>query len=195
MLFKISIKILRNDIEKVLILLELLKESGIDVKEIRIRARRKDNQIVNLLAESPIFDTKQDLFKILKFSAADVPRNSENHEYLSYIGEIKQDMSWFCKQAGTIQVRKIDGDLNIDCLVEKLNINSKYINKIADFNFGTQRFFESVQKTEIYNISHDDDINEYITSMFEYFKNLKIVELIISGLYSNKEILNILSTN
>ena len=93
MLFKISIKILRNDIEKVLILLELLKEPGIDVKEIRIRARRKDNQIVNLLSESPIFDTKQDLFKILKFSAADVPRNSENHEYLSYIGEIKQDMS------------------------------------------------------------------------------------------------------
>ena len=60
----------------------------------RIKVDRGDNEFINALAQKSMFQTKQDLFKILDYDNLNSPKQPEPHEYLSKVLHLEdQDMS------------------------------------------------------------------------------------------------------
>ena len=51
----------------------------------RIEAEARDNQLIRTLASKPIFQTKQDLFKVLEVNDYGYSKLSEPYEYLSKV--------------------------------------------------------------------------------------------------------------
>ena len=106
--------------------------------------------IISITIYIIIFENKQDLFNRLELCGSKKPENSEQHEYLSKVlNPENYDMSWFVKQAKLLVIDKLEKDMNINCRVEKIKIDSKCIQNIKYFNLGTEKFLNSVHKITI----------------------------------------------
>ena len=103
-------------------------------------------------------------------------------------------MSSYAKHIGFVKIRKLNEDLNIDCIVDKVEIYSECIEKIKHFNLGTDQFFDSVSAIDIkYQYSYDvNDFTKLIDITNRYFKNLKNLSLINVQNLSLGEIASIL---
>ena len=59
-----------------------------------IKVHNSSNTFIDTLAEKPMFETKQDLFKVLESNDESVAEQSEPHEYLSTVKfPYKHDMN------------------------------------------------------------------------------------------------------
>ena len=91
------------------------------------------------------------MFKVLDFCGSDAPEQSNPYEYLRKVRyPEKHDMSWYVKQTECIQISQFYKDINIDCIAEKIIIDSDWIQKITNFNLGTQNFLDSVNTVDIH---------------------------------------------
>ena len=135
-----------------------------------------DDELIKELTQKPMFTNKQDLYRIIYFTEDDVKLQTEPYQYVSLIsGASQHDMSNYWEQAGIIWIDKLDKDLNIDWICEKVNISSEILQNFQIYNVGTQRFLESVQ-TVIFRYESSEslsEINQRIRMIEEYFKNLK----------------------
>ena len=91
-------------------------------------------------------------------------------------------MSTFVKQAGCICINEFDQDMNIDCLTEKIVINSTIIPNLSFYSVGTTNFFESVRTIDIsyQNINKESQVDTHINILRKYFKNMKDINLLYS---------------
>ena len=57
-------------------------------------------------------------------------------------------MSCYVKQTGCIKINKLEYDMNIDCLADKIQIDPDSIQNLNNFNLGSQKFISSVKTVE-----------------------------------------------
>ena len=144
-----------------------------------IKVLNSSNTFITALAEKPMFETKQDLFKILESNDESVAEQPEPHEYLSAVYfPYKHDMSCFVNQAKYIIIYKLEDHMNIECIAEQVNISSRCIQNLNTYRIGTQEFLDSVTGVEIGYYEQEKNVFENINIAYEYFKNLKYVSVV-----------------
>ena len=98
-----------------------------------IHVWESNKEIINTLAQKPVFRTKQNLFKVLDSEFSDLPDQSEPYEYLLKVRYPEShDMSCYVKQTECIEINKLDADMNIDCIADQIKIHPdiKQLNEV-----------------------------------------------------------------
>ena len=96
-LFKLEIGIDAKEQNGIEVLYEMLDEMQ-ELEIYMIHVKHCNNEIVDTLAQKPIFKKKQDLFKVLDLGTSDAPERSEPYEYLqSVYHPEKHKMSCYVK--------------------------------------------------------------------------------------------------
>ena len=91
----------------------------------RIEAFIDNNQLIRTLASKPIFQTKQDLFKVLEVNDYGYSKLSEPYEYLSNVYNPEyHDMSWYARKIKNLRINELETNMNIDCEVDEVEIDS-----------------------------------------------------------------------
>ena len=183
-LFKFILKIDHKYQSECTMIYKMLDEMP-ELEIVKIYVENGVNEIIEALAEKSMFKTKQDLFNILEIQ--NPPRNdlyTEPYEFISEIRDCKlYNMNSYVKQVGCIHIENLDRDLNINCSAKKVFIDPISIQKIDNFELGTEIFFKSVAiitlryKSSISNSSTSIDVENDIDIAKKYFPNSNTINI------------------
>ena len=113
-LFKLDIENYNNDEDRLQVFYKMLDEMP-DLEISMIHVWQSDKELINTLAQKPIFRAKQNLFKVLDSEFSDIPERSEPYEYLLKVRYPQyHDMNCYVKHAGCIEIKKLHIDMNVD---------------------------------------------------------------------------------
>ena len=178
-LFKFEINLCSTKIARLKIFTEMIEEMP-DLEISEITLWESNNEVVNLLAEKTMFETKQDLFNVLRSFSWTVAKQSEPHEYISWVSTPEiESMSQFVKQTKVLDIMELDRDICIDFIADQVKLSSSCLQKFGKHLSGTQIFFDSVNSVSI-SFDCKNEINVYncLDLVNMHFKNLKYYKLI-----------------
>ena len=84
MLFQFKFIVYDDDIKKVKLVRSMLDNmKTLEVSEVIYRGNQ--SKVLELLAESPIFETRQDFHNVLTFKLRSIPKDESIYEYVSFL--------------------------------------------------------------------------------------------------------------
>ena len=126
-LFKLDIEIDAEDPDRLEVFYQMLDELP-HLEICRISVKYCNNELLDTLVGRSMFETKQDLFKVLETSDKHVAGQSEPHEYLSTVYNPREhDMRRFVKQAKKIKIEDLKKYLFINCVADEVEISINFI--------------------------------------------------------------------
>ena len=150
----------------------------------KLRLVGANNAILHTLQKKLKFESKHDLYKVLEYDDLDVSEEPWMYEYIpKVIYPERHIMNWFVKRTECIEISTLEGDMNIDCMANKIKIYSECIEKMKTFSLGTTKFFNSVRSVIIirkssYNQFNSElDFKNDINLVHEYFNNAQSINL------------------
>ena len=114
-LFNIKVDIDPTDIDRTEMFYNMLDAiPELEFQNIAVR-NKCDKEFIDILLQKSIYKTKEELFEVLYFNDMALNDTEDTYEYFNDIlYPEKHDMSCFTKQAGSILLKKLDKDMNID---------------------------------------------------------------------------------